>query len=444
MKIKKIASLVMAVGMIMAMTAGCAAKAETTATTTPNTSSGESTGAAVDSTKAEVSDGTSIKLTFMTNVVGERATALETAIKGFEEETGYTVEFSAPGSDYENLMKVKMGSNELPDVFTTHGWSVARYSDYLMTVNDQSWFSSIDKQILPAITDNDGNVFVLPIDVDVAGIVYNADVLKTAGIDVDSIKTWSDFAAACETLLSKGYEPIHMGGKDTWPIGQFFDWVAPSFYITNDADNQSDALKSGKFDAAIWESISSMMSDWVKAGYFNEDVLTADYNADIDALAKGETAFCFYGNYAGKDAASINSTANIGMMPIPSNSAEDEPSLITGEDIAVGIWKDTTHAKEAQELLAYLARPEVMSAVATAAGNKAGLTTATSDVGKVQEYLDKYSTVSAFPYFDRAYLPSGLWDVMCSTGAEILAGTDNAVKNAATEMEQNFTDKFSA
>jgi hypothetical protein len=32
---------------------------------------------------------------------------------------------------------------------------------------------------------------------------------------------------------------------------------------------------------------------------------------------------------------------------------------------------------------------------------------------------------------------------MCSTGAEILAGTDNAVKNAATEMEQNFTDKFS-
>ena len=82
-----------------------------------------------------------VELTFMTNVVGEKANALEAALKGFEEETGYKVEFSAPGSSYEELMKTKMSSNEMPDVFTTHGWSVARYSDYLMPVNDMEFAS---------------------------------------------------------------------------------------------------------------------------------------------------------------------------------------------------------------------------------------------------------------------------------------------------------------
>ena len=199
-----------------------------------------------------------VELTFMTNVVGEKADALEAAIKGFEEETGYEVEFSAPGDSYEELMKTKMSSNELPDVFTTHGWSVARYSDYLQPINDQEFASRISDQIKPVITDADGNMFVLPIDVDIAGIVYNVDVLEKSGVNVDDIKTWTDFADACKKIKSAGYNPIHIGGKDTWPIGQFFDWVAPSFYVTDEANSRSDELKSGKFDTATWTSIAQM------------------------------------------------------------------------------------------------------------------------------------------------------------------------------------------
>ena len=82
------------------------------------------------------SAGKDVTITFATNVVGTKAEALQRACKDFEAETGYTVDFQAPGSSYEELMKTKMSANELPDVFTTHGWSVARYSDYLMPVND--------------------------------------------------------------------------------------------------------------------------------------------------------------------------------------------------------------------------------------------------------------------------------------------------------------------
>lgn len=437
MRFKKFVSLALILIMATVMAVGCSKNGSSATGGDKNTTDKPVAGEPSD-TKAK-----DVTITFMTNVVGEKATALENAIKGFETETGYTVEFSAPGSDYENLMKVKMGSNELPDVFTTHGWSVARYGEYLTPVNNMGFYSSIDPQILPAITASNGDVYVLPVDVDIAGLIYNAEVLSDAGVNVDDIKTWDDFAKACEAIKAKGYEPIHMGGKDTWPIGQFFDWVAPSFYVTDDSNNQKDALKAGTFDAEIWKNISGMMDTWNKSGYFNKDVLTADYNADIDALAKGETAFCFYGNYALSDARAVNAKANIGMMPIPSNSKSDEPSLISGEDIAVGIWKDTKYPEQAKELLEYLARPEVASAIATAAGNKPGITGVTSDIGDIQTYLDKYSSIETYPYFDREYLPSGLWDIMCETGAEILGGSKGAVDNAAQMMSQIFTDKYS-
>lgn len=383
-----------------------------------------------------------VTITFSTNVVGAKAEALEAACRDFEEETGYTVDFQAPGESYEELMKTKMSANELPDVFTTHGWSVARYSDYLMPVNDLDWASDINDQIKPVITDSEGNMYVLPIDMDIAGIICNMTVLEGAGVNPDDIKTWDDFAAACDKIKAAGKTPIHMGGKDSWTIGQYFDWAAPSYYITDEANSHADELKNGTFDTAVWEEVAGMMDQWVKAGYFNEDVLTADYNADVQALAQDEAAFCFYGNSGIVDTLAVNPDANLGMMPIPSASTSDEPSLIAGEDIAVGVWKDSKVQDEAVELLNYLAQPEVTKTIAEAAGNKAGLNGVETDIGSIGEYYDKYADVETFPYFDREYLPSGMWDVMCATGADILSQKDGAVQTAATTMEQNFNDKY--
>lgn len=381
-------------------------------------------------------------ITFATNVVGEKAEALEAACKGFEEKTGYKVDFQAPGSSYEELMKTKMSANEMPDVFTTHGWSVARYSDYLMPVNGQEWADDINEQIKPVISDKNGNIYVLPIDMDVAGIVCNMSVLEEAGVNPDEIKTWEDFGAACEKIKAIGKTPVHMGGKDSWTIGQFFDWAAPSYFVTDESSNHAEELKNGTFDTATWEKVAGLMDEWVKAGYFNQDVLTADYNSDMKSLAEGNTAFCFYGNSAVVDTLKVNPDAKIGMMPIPAVSAEDEPSLIAGEDIAAGVWKDSKVKDEATELLNYLATPEVMKSIAEAAGNKAGLNGVDAEIGEIGQYYDKYANVATFPYFDREYLPSGMWDVMCATGADVLAQKDGAVENAAKTMEQNFNDKY--
>lgn len=421
MKLKKVIAVVLATGMVFSLAAcGSDSKDE-------------------DSDAGKSGD---VTITFSTNAVGGKADALQAACEAFEEETGYTVDFQAPGESYEELMKTKMSANELPDVFTTHGWSVARYSDYLEPVNDMEWAGDINGQIKPVITDKEGNMYVLPIDMDIAGIICNMTVLEAAGVNPDDIKTWDDFAAACDKIKAAGKTPIHMGGKDNWTIGQYFDWAAPSYYVTDDAASQAEDLKAGKFDTAAWEKVAGMMDEWVKAGYFNEDVLTADYNSDTQALAQDEAAFCFYGNSSIVDTLNVNPDAKLGMIPIPAAVEGDEPSLIAGEDIAVGVWKDSKVKDEAIELLNYLAQPDVAKTICEAAGNKSGLNGVETEIGEIGTYYDKYADVETFPYFDREYLPSGMWDVMCSTGADILAQKDGAVENAVKTMEQNFNDKY--
>jgi len=45
------------------------------------------------------------------------------------------------------------------------------------------------------------------------------------------------------------------------------------------------------------------------------------------------------------------------------------------------------------------------------------------DTGNVAQDYAKYVNVRTFPYFDRVYLPGGMWDDFCNTGIGILNGS---------------------
>ncbi|MGL5694749.1 MAG: ABC transporter substrate-binding protein [Peptostreptococcaceae bacterium] len=383
-----------------------------------------------------------VTLTFMTNKVGLPSDTLKEICEDFTEETGIKVEFSAPGNSYEELMKTKMAANDLPDLWTTHGWSVARYSEYLRPLNDQPWFKDVSQSIKPVIEAENGEIYALPINMDIAGILYNVDVVEKAGVNVDEIKTWGDFEKALQKIKDAGFTPIHIGGKDSWTIGQFFDWVAPSFYVTNEKDNYRKELKDGSFDMNKWSEVAGMFEKWNSAGYFNVDNLTSDYNTAAQLLGEGKVAFEFYGNNTMTDASSYNKDVKLGFMPIPAKDDSDEPTLIAGEDIAIGINKNSKNEEAALQLLNYFAKPEVLSKLSSVSKMPAGINGIESDTGMAKDYYDKYKDVKTMPYFDRAFLPNGMWDDMCVGGASILAKEKNAVQKAVDIMSQSYKDKI--
>lgn len=362
----------------------------------------------------------------------------EDVISDFEKENKEVKIKLIPGNkDYENIMKTKMGANDLPDLWATHGWSVARYSEYLMPLSDQQWASKLNPGIEKVITDENGDIFVLPTDVDLSGIAYNKTIMKDLNINVDKIKNWDDFMNVCEIVKEKGITPIHIGGKDSWPVGNFLDWVAPSYLITNPNENYRKALKNGSFDWSKWSDVAKMMQDFNDKGYFNVDSLSSTYIDSAKNLAQDKAAFAFYGNYVISEALTYNENANLGFMPVPAVNKNDKPTLISGERTAIGIWKDTKYSNEAKDFLNFLAKKEVMSKLASANSLPAGLTGVDSDTGNLSEDYEKYSTIRGFSYFDREYLPSGMWETMTSTGTGLISG-NMTIEDSIKEMESNY------
>jgi raffinose/stachyose/melibiose transport system substrate-binding protein len=385
-----------------------------------------------------------ISLSFFCNFAGVPGEEMQKVIRQFETDTGATVEYSAPGANYEEIMKTKMATKDLPDLWTTHGWSYARYGEYLRPLNDQPWIKSLSPAAKSIVTDpRNGKIYTLPIDVDVTGLVFNKTILQACNIKVDDLKTWAQFTIACQKIKDRGYIPIHVAGKERWPVGHFFNRTAPSFYITNETKNYRKEFKNGTFDWNRWIDVCNLMDSYVKKGFFNVDCLTADYNTAVKAVAANKVAFAGYGNFLITEALKTNPNVKLSMMPMPAKDSTDEPSLIGGELATCAVWKDTKHMDAAIELLNYFAKPANMSAIASAEGVPAGFIGVASDMGAIKDDVNKYmKNYRTFPFFDREYLPNGMWDDLCTSGALILAQEGDAVKNAIKLMSDSYSLKF--
>lgn len=368
---------------------------------------------------------------------GAQVDALKAAADGFTAETGIQVDFSAPGNDYESLLQTKMASGDMPDVFDTSGWSLRRYKEFLSPLNGKSFTNNISEAAMNTIKDSDGKFYVLPFDTDLSGIIYNTDVLKEAGVNVDEILTWDDFSAACAKIKAIGKTPISCGASSVFTVGWIYDRLAPSFFVTG-KENRVDDLLSGKLDEAQWIKMNALVDSWLKNGYFNKDVVSGDFMGDLNGLVANEVGFVFIQNVA----ISMTGAKNLGLMPLPAVNKEDGVSMISSVNIALGISKNSKNKANAEKFLEYLSRDEVAASIASSTGNVPALTNAKVDLGPVQSYIDKYQSVPTYDFFDRIYLPSGIWDTICSEGQNVLAGKSGAVESTAKQIKATFDSLF--
>lgn len=398
--------------------------------------------------ESETSEGaaasTGVTIEFLYNLNGEAVSdAVQEVCRKFTEETGIGVEAVMPGSNFSDIMKTRMASNQLPDVWTTHGWAVARYAEYLSPLNEFSFAEHISPSIEEQITDAEGNLYTLPVDMDLTGIIYNANVLEEAGIKVDDLLTWDDFEAACDQIKAAGKTPIQLGGKDNYTIGNMMDFVAPTL-ITNENEDAQQALLNGGFDWEQWNIVVEKIDSWRQSGYFNTDAVTADYMTGIKALAAEKAAFMFTAASGITETYVQNPDTEMGFMPLPAREEGLKRSLMTGEHFAVGMSKTTEHPEEVKAFMEFLAREDICSYLATKCGMPSGLDNVKSDTGRLAPYYDKYSADSSIlniPYFDRKYLPSGMWNDLCVTGATLLSGQQDALTVSVDQMRTSYEEK---
>jgi raffinose/stachyose/melibiose transport system substrate-binding protein len=345
--------------------------------------------------------------------------------------------------DYEVAMKTKMAANDLPDLWSTHGWSVARYSEYLEPLNNESWASKVNPKIKPIVSNSQGTIFVLPFNVESQGIVINRDVLDKAGVDPFSLKTWDDFKAACEKIKAIGKIPLDIAGgaSDDWTVGTVYNTVAQSYLITDERNNYRSALLDGTFNWDNWRPVANFLTEFRDRGFLNPDYTQGTYENQAIRLGKGEAAFIFSSNGIITQAQLINPSGHFGFIPIPAANSNDTPTLTTGERFTLGVWKDGPHKAEALKFLEYCSSPEIINRIATLDVTETGLIGAgyKADTGALGEYFDRVAGLRGFPYFDRSYLPNGMWDALCKTASGLLANT-MTLDQALARLRNDYRD----
>ena len=371
------------------------------------------------------------KIVMMTNSSGGTYDAVTEVVDTFMElHPEVEVELSSQGSDYESLMKAKMAANDLPDVFATHGWSVNRYSEYLRPLNDQEWYQNLNDEIIPIISDKEGNIYTLPLNIDKAGIIYNYQILEEIGCEIP--KTWNDFLSCCEKAKAAGYTPIYLAGKDTGKVAGVLNILLASFLEADSTNGQVEALKTGNAEAEMFTATLNFLVELKDKGYFNVDYVTADASGIPEKLASGGVLFAMESNSTMVDAYVLNEDATLAMMPIPTTSTEIETFLTGGEKEAYGVWKDSENQEIALELLKFMSQPENIEKISSASGMPVSMKNASENLGKIQESYDAVKNQRILNKFDRECFPNGMWSTMKTIGSALIAGDTTA--EGASEM----------
>ncbi len=345
---------------------------------------------------------------------------------------GVEIELVPSSTDHEGEIKTRLASGNVPDIWMTHGWSVGRYGDFLLPLESEPWAADLNPALEPVMISSEGHLYAFPIDLDIAGILYNGDVLAEAGFAPENIKTWDDFMAAADAVAANGQIPIYNAGKDRWPTGLYVDWIAPGAMT----DDTYESLLAGNFTPDEYGKALEMIATFRDAGYFNPDYSSATTDDISLALAQGDTAFSFLMNFVAVTSYTYNPDANIGFMPVPAFDG-GEPYFISGEKNALGIWKDSENVDVAKAYIAFLAQPENLQQLAESTGSAAGLTTVEVDLGGLTDSFALAQSTATVPYFDRVYMPNGAWDSIVSTAEGVLTG-QMSMDESLAKIEEDF------
>ena len=356
--------------------------------------------------------------------------------KFMEENPGVTIDFTTQGSDYEQLMKARMASNDLPDMFVTHGWSVARYSEYLRPLTDQPWYGTIEESFLSNIQDDNGDIFVLPLDMDQSGVIYNKRILEE--LDAEYPRTWDEFLSLCGRAKEKGYTGVFVAGKDSRQLASVMNISAVTYLINCEDKGYGQQLKDGTFDWNNWEPVSGLLMTLKENGYLNVDAVTCDPIDIPSRMAEDNVLFLITSSaYLISQAEELNGDIRYSLGPIPALNENYESAFCGGEREAYGIWKDTKNEELCLALLEYMARPENVRIVCEASGKRSAIKDVNPDLGAVGEAFKEYADVAIYPIFDRVYLPNGMWSTLKTVGSAII-GVEMTVEESIMVMEADY------
>jgi raffinose/stachyose/melibiose transport system substrate-binding protein len=267
------------------------------------------------------------------------------------------------GDDYGAALKSKFASGEEPAIFNIGGpQDMIDWKEKLEDLSSESWVNEAYNGVLDAVTE-DGKVYGMPFNQEGYGFIYNKEIFKKAGINPESIKSFTDLENAVKTLDSKKEElglksVIAFPGKETWVTGLHLSNVA----FSNEFSSATDAFNAKNIEFKYANALKKLVDLQADYGYKPDgtkaSLNSVDYSTQVEELfALGQVALIQQGNWAYGSVAGIDEelAANIGMLPMPLEGVKED-SIPVGVPMywAINTTKDDEVKTVAKDFLNWL------------------------------------------------------------------------------------------
>ncbi len=238
------------------------------------------------------------KITFMT-CQGKFFEEYNTMAEAIEEDYGCEIEFQVvPDSEYSTLLKVKLSTSEVPDVFEynfpTQNAEIGA-AEYCEDLSNEEWVSRLVNPELIKDPD-DGKIYALPKESSSGymAVYYNKEVLADCGIEDPHPKTYDEFVEILDTVKEKGngVTPLLVTNKDNWTTQIFMTCGFPVI-LGDKAEETFQKILNNELkwtDVPEFQEVVQDYLDLIDAGYVNEDYLSAGYDMAAERIGEGEAA----------------------------------------------------------------------------------------------------------------------------------------------------------
>ncbi|GAA1017491.1 extracellular solute-binding protein [Acrocarpospora pleiomorpha] len=401
----------------------------------------------------EQATGGSVTLSFLTGSdqsTVDTSKALADAFTKANPDIKIEIENQPGGSEGDNIIKTRLSTGEMSDVFWYNSGSLLQALNPAQTMVDLTGdpvLANVQPDYLPVVSQG-GKVFGVPATtLTGGGILYNRKVYEKLGLQVP--KTWAEFLANNDKIKAADITPVITTFKDTWTSQLFV--LADYFNVQAAAPTFAADYTAGKAKFATTPAALGgfqHLADVHAKGYANKGFGSATLDQGLKMLVEGTGAhYPMLSGLLPPLLATYPQTAtDVGFFGVPGDDAAKNGATVW-EPAAIYIAKTTENLEAAKKFLAFVASPAGADAV-TAAVRPSGpyrvkgakLPEDALQVAKdLQVYIDQGATAPALEFLSPIKGPS-LEQITVAVGsgltppAEAAAQYDKDVEKQAKQL----------
>lgn len=278
---------------------------------------------------------------------------LDKLVKLFSEQNpDITIEVESIGSDYITVLKTKIASDDIPDIYAVQGLApMMSYVDagILEDLTDEPFMKRIAETAKPAVTYN-GKIYALPLDLAGLGVVYNKSLFEKAGI-TSPPKTVSELREVIQKIKNIVVIPFGVAFKEDWTLRHMY---AIGQAATVEPIKFAEEMNAGK--AQFWNDKMNKAFETFDliAENCNEKPFESDYTNQTTMFAQEKTAMMTQGLWAMQNVFNVNPDIDAGMFGLPVFEDPDMARLMVDVDYRIGINAKSKNIEAAKKFLDFM------------------------------------------------------------------------------------------